>query len=1109
MARQFWIDITKVKGQDCLTFMDNGAGMDYEKMHKMLSFGFSDKQTINGHVPVGLYGNGFKSGSMRLGKDTIVFSKKAGMQCVGMLSQTYLQETGAENVLVPIVMFKYVGQTLCPELEHEACLQDILKHSLFKTKEELFSEFGAIDGCSKSSTGTRIIIWNLRKTSEGTSEFDFESDRYDVRIPAEMYEDKTEQNKQLQQGIQSVPGSICSLRDYCSILYLKPRMQIIIRGQKVKTQFVSKCLAHRIKDCYKPQFLQLPPNKAIQIIFGYNTRNKEQYGLMMYHKKRLIKAYERVGCQLKANNIGVGVIGVIECDYLQPTHNKQDFDSTDEYRKTVYNVGVKLEEYWKEVRHRLKATVPVEDIVKRPDQNWVQCDACQKWRKLPDGIDHDKLPEKWFCHLNPDNQFRSCTVPEEPEDSDDEQNKYQKTYKKHERDKRLQQEKSRQKMEEEKKKAEQQKKKAEEEKKKAEEKQFKELKEKNAALMKRQQDLERQLRFASPPSVPSFPAEAPSKPSHNSRPLTHASSGPDDDDDDMPVISNVISLSSSTPVSAKRLLDYSRENRYAKRLRISNGFCGKMQDRPSTSTPSQEPCSLPATVISNKDDGKDAREDDASLGIMLVGKGSNNNDKNYNSDNDNDLIIVESRSTPRPKSAFDLSKVKSESSSTEDQPEIHTKSSEVLAMETMASTEITAAASSTKQVNMCTQTDLSLTVKKEEDSEREKAEKGKEVEGRGYMGVETEQGVVSVERKTNQKPEHMQRSINAQVNTATSLVKENGERNNNQSNCSATEMMEVKLPKSEEINPGSEEEALRSVTHKDSLQDLTGRNELSVLEAQQQQDHLLELLEVASRERDESRTQVEELQSKLLELTQNTLKKEQYEQSTQTSTAEEEQEKGYKALYLQAREEIEKLKHELEHLKREPQSGAENREESKLGPARLEMFDGVDDELACQVDLLLRQVEEGNKEQQELKSKLDCLEQEKSKLLICCENLQKELKREREKVKRSLEEQQAQTEFPDPQQQENEADAREPSNPSQCATTGANHERPGRERGQEGTDTLECSLKLRELRQRVGHLLVTFVPALDLEQVNYDCDVIDEILEQVINEITSTRTVLQ
>ena len=49
---------------------------------------------------------------------------------------------------------------------------------------------------------------------------------------------------------------------------------------------------------------------------------------------------------------------------------------------------------------------------KRPDQNWAQCDKCQQWRRMPDGINNDKLPEEWFCYMNPDPQFRSesCKV---------------------------------------------------------------------------------------------------------------------------------------------------------------------------------------------------------------------------------------------------------------------------------------------------------------------------------------------------------------------------------------------------------------------------------------------------------------------------------------------------------------------------------------------------------------------------------------------------------------------------------------------------------------------------------------------------------------------------
>ena len=69
------------------------------------SFGYCEKIAIKGHKPVGHYGNGFKSGSMRIGKDALVFTKHAtsGTKSVGFLSQTFLAEIKAETVLVPIV----------------------------------------------------------------------------------------------------------------------------------------------------------------------------------------------------------------------------------------------------------------------------------------------------------------------------------------------------------------------------------------------------------------------------------------------------------------------------------------------------------------------------------------------------------------------------------------------------------------------------------------------------------------------------------------------------------------------------------------------------------------------------------------------------------------------------------------------------------------------------------------------------------------------------------------------------------------------------------------------------------------------------------------------
>ena len=54
---------------------------------------------------IGQYGNGFKTSTMRLGSDTMVItkSKRAGTCSIGLLSYTFLTETNAQDVVVPIV----------------------------------------------------------------------------------------------------------------------------------------------------------------------------------------------------------------------------------------------------------------------------------------------------------------------------------------------------------------------------------------------------------------------------------------------------------------------------------------------------------------------------------------------------------------------------------------------------------------------------------------------------------------------------------------------------------------------------------------------------------------------------------------------------------------------------------------------------------------------------------------------------------------------------------------------------------------------------------------------------------------------------------------------
>lgn len=295
-AKNIWIDVVTVRDQLCLSFTDNGSGMTPSKLHKMLSFGFTEKgSSKSSHQPIGVYGNGFKSGSMRLGRDALIFTKNGGCQSVGMLSQSFLQAIKAQAVIVPIAPFNQQTNALVVTEDSEASLRAILKYSLFQSESELQEQLDSIQG----KKGTKILIWNIRRNKDEKPEFDFDSDVEDIRLPEIRSEDmqgkwRRDYYKQ-RRDTSSTPEMEFSLRAYLSILYLKPRIQIILRQRKVQTKLVAKSLSMIENDVYKPQFI----NERVKITFGFNGKNKEHFGIMMYHKNRLIKAYEKVGCQIK------------------------------------------------------------------------------------------------------------------------------------------------------------------------------------------------------------------------------------------------------------------------------------------------------------------------------------------------------------------------------------------------------------------------------------------------------------------------------------------------------------------------------------------------------------------------------------------------------------------------------------------------------------------------------------------------------------------------------------------------------------------------------------------------------------------------------------------
>ncbi|XP_041353978.1 MORC family CW-type zinc finger protein 3-like isoform X2 [Gigantopelta aegis] len=421
-ASELWIDKVVLNGKDCLTFADNGNGLDGDKLLKMLSFGFCEKEVFekSPHKPIGHYGNGFKSGSMRLAQDAVVFTRHVRTMSVGMLSQTYLKRINSETVLVPIVSWTISTKEIVRTPEARNNLLAILRFSIFNTEAQLMHE---LNGLERLRTGTKIVLYNLKRTKDGQMELDFLSSPNDIRNPETQCIDLTSVYRPIR---EYSPEYRRSLREYCSILFLKPRMKIVLRGQKVKTKLISKSLSHTEIDVYRPTWLARP----IKIVFGFacnKKANSDDYGLMLYHRNRLIKAYEKVGYQKQPNDLGLGVVGVVQVDFLQPIHNKQEFNKDDRYNAFMQNIATKLNDYWNEKKCGGKSQgTPSNNL---PDWLWAQCENCLKWRRLPDGI--EKLPDRWFCHMNPDASHNRCDIEEEPEDEDQAlQRSYKKTFKK-------------------------------------------------------------------------------------------------------------------------------------------------------------------------------------------------------------------------------------------------------------------------------------------------------------------------------------------------------------------------------------------------------------------------------------------------------------------------------------------------------------------------------------------------------------------------------------------------------------------------------------------------------------------------------------------------------
>ncbi|KAG2611530.1 hypothetical protein PVAP13_4KG123400 [Panicum virgatum] len=333
-------------GDYSLVIEDNGGGMSPESLRHCMSFGFSQKCTTSS---IGRYGNGFKTSTMRLGADAIVFTcakdHRRLTRSIGLLSYTFLMSTRCNDIFVPAVDYEFDASSstfkrimTCGEKHFSSNLSTLLRWSPFSTEGELLNQFSDM-GCH----GTKIIVFNLWLNDALEMELDFMTDDQDIIISGAP-ELRAGHNKLEQMHVAN--RLRYSLRVYASILYLHvpESFQIILCGRAVEPHCAVNDLIYRECIKYQPQ-VDVTTEVDVITTIGYlnGAPQLDIYGFNVYHKNRLILPYWRAGSY---NAKRRGIAGVLEADFIRPTHDKQDFERTGLFQRLETRLKDMATEYW-------------------------------------------------------------------------------------------------------------------------------------------------------------------------------------------------------------------------------------------------------------------------------------------------------------------------------------------------------------------------------------------------------------------------------------------------------------------------------------------------------------------------------------------------------------------------------------------------------------------------------------------------------------------------------------------------------------------------------------------------------------------------------------------
>ncbi|CAK9272829.1 unnamed protein product [Sphagnum jensenii] len=344
-------------GNPALLIQDDGGGMGPEGIRQCMSLGYSRKNT---NTTIGQYGNGFKTSTMRLGADVIVFTRnssgRVATQSIGLLSYTFLRKAGHEDIVVPMLDYQLSASGREPTVLVRSNMDDwlsnlatLMRWSPYASEVELLKQFNDIGW-----HGTKVVVFNLWLNDDGILELDFDSDEHDIQLRVGA---KDKPGKQVNLPTQLTQEHIVnryrlSLRAYASILYLQmpPQFQIILRNLPVEHHSIAMDLKFCEYIVYKPQIggNKDPINKETSVIttigFTKEAPMVNVHGFNVYHKNRLIMPFWKVFQDNSSR--GRGVVGVLEANFIEPAHDKQDFERTTVFLRLEARLKAMTIEYW-------------------------------------------------------------------------------------------------------------------------------------------------------------------------------------------------------------------------------------------------------------------------------------------------------------------------------------------------------------------------------------------------------------------------------------------------------------------------------------------------------------------------------------------------------------------------------------------------------------------------------------------------------------------------------------------------------------------------------------------------------------------------------------------